>query len=516
MVPLPREKNLFCAIFLGVLALHLALILSVRLYPFTDIPNHLAAATIVRYIGEPSNHFVEYFSVDTFLKPNTFHPVFCSLALFPSPEFANRIYLALYAILLPVSMYLIIRKLGGNPWFSLLSFLLLYNYNVSWGFVGFVFAIPLVLLFCYFFIFDARGVTGASRIVWAAAFLVLLYFVHLLAALFCLLLLFLALAPGFRRIPRAFSGGLLASLPLIVLIARWWRGETRNYPGPGILQFLSGYYRNSYLESVVHRKSLLVFDNYHLSVGARGYIVATVFSLSIVVPAIILLVRGRAQSGRPRFGAPLPLALGAFLCFLLLPNEIPRQSILYERFSSLLLLALVIYAGFRAPGRLHRAAVAGIVAISLFHFALWADYFIDFNRENAGFDRAFLRPSGDDGKLAGLVYDYTYRGRGIFIHFPSYYLVWEKGIATSRVAEYRFSAIRKTAGGRAIPRYLEWVGKGIPYDGRYRDMDYLLMRGGGAPGGFELERSAGKWSLYERAAPPPRTHGCAVHTHENN
>jgi hypothetical protein len=503
MISIPREKRLFCAIFLGAIALHLILILSTRLYPFTDIPNHLAAATIVRYIGEPSNRFAKYYSVDVFLKPNSFHPILCSLALFPSPEFGNRVYLALYAILLPVSVYLIIRKLGGNPWFSLLSFLLMYNFNVSWGFVGFFFAIPLVLFFCYFFIFDERGVTGASRILWAAAFLVFLYFVHLLAALFCLLLLFLAPAPDIRRIFRALPGRLLASLPLVVLLAGWWRGELRGYPGPGILQFLSEYYKNAYLESVVHRKSLLLFDNYHLSVGARGYFIALVFSLGIVVPAVILFFRDRLLTGKVRFGITLPLALGSFLCCLLLPNEIPRQSVLYERFSSLLLIALIIYAGMRAPEKLHRAAVAGIVAISLLHYALWADYFIDFNKENAGFDRAFLRPSGDDRKLAGLVYDYAYRGRGVFIHFPSYYIVWEKGIATSRVAEFRFSSVRKTAGDSAIPRYLEWVGKGIAYDGRYRNMDYLLIRGGSAPEGFALERAAGKWSLCGRTAPAP-------------
>jgi hypothetical protein len=486
MVPIPRERNLFFAIFLGAIALHLMLILSTRLYPFTDIPNHLAAATIVRYIGEPSNRFADFFSVDIFLKPNTFHTIFCSLKLFPSPEFGNRIYLALYAILLPVSVYLAIRKLGGNPWFSLLSFLLLYNYNASWGFIGFVFAIPLVLLFCSFFIFDARGAAGASRILWAAVFLVFMYFVHLLAALFCLLLLFLAFAPELRRIRPAILGGLLASLPLVVLTAGWWRGEMRDYPGPGILRFLAGYYRNDYLASVIHRKSILLFDNYHLSTGARGYFIAMVFSLSIVIPAAILFFRDRIRAERTYFGAALPLVLGALLCCLLLPNEIPRQSVLYERFSSLLLLALVVYAGMRAPAKLHRA-----------------EYFVDFNKESAGFDKAFLRPAGNDMTLAGLVYDYAYRGRGIFIHFPSYYIVWEKGIATSRVAEFRFSAIRKTARGRAIPRYLEWVGKGIPYDGRYRDMDYLLIRGGSAPAGFEIERTAGAWSLYGRVAPAP-------------
>jgi hypothetical protein len=494
-VEMPREKRIFGALFFGLIALHLALLLSARLYPFTDLPDHLAAATIARHAGESSSGFGEYYRVETFLKPNTFHLWFCGLPLFPSVELANRAFFAVYAALFPLSVLLVIRKLGGNPWFAFLSFLLVYNYNVSWGFVGFAFAVPLALLFVRFFVLDERGIVGVPRVLGAAAALALLYFVHVLAALFCVLVLLLRPVERGRGALRALPASLAAALPLAVLLFAWWRGESRDYTGPGIPQFLQEYYRTAFAQTFFKRKSVFIFDNYHLFEGVRGYAIAALFSLGVVVPAAVsLLARRRGAS------SVLPLLLAAALCCLFLPNELPQQAVLYERFSVFLLLALIVFGAARSPARLPRAAAVAFVALAVLHYALWASYFFEFNRENAGFDRAFLRPAGSGKKLAGLVNDYTYRGRPIYIHFPSYYIIWEKGVATASLADFRFGPVRRNTNAIELPRYLEWVGKRGNYDGRYRDMDYLLIRGGGAPGGFELERSAGKWSLYGKTA----------------
>jgi hypothetical protein len=474
MAEMPREKRIFGALFLGLIALHVALVLSARLYPFTDLPDHLAAATIARHAGEPSNAFADYYRIATFLKPNTFHLWFCGLPLFSSVEIANRAFFAIYAALFPLSVLLVVRKLRGNPWFA--------------------FAVPLALLFFRFFVLDERGVAGAPRILGAAAALAILYFVHVLAALFCVLLVLLRLVSRGRGALRALPANLAAALPLAVLILAWWRGEARDYAGPGLSHFLRNYYSSAFVQTLFNRKSVFIFDNYHLFEGAKGYAIAALFSLGVVVPAAAaLLARRRGASG------VLLLLLAAALCCLLLPNELPQQAVLYERFSVFLLLALILFGASRAPERLPRAAAAAFVALASLHYLLWAGYFLDFNRENAGFDRAFLRPEGTGKKLAGLVTDYTYRGRPIYIHFPSYYIVWEKGVATASLADFRFGPVRRNANEIELPRYLEWAGKRGDYDGRYRDMDYLLIRGGGAPGGFELERTAGAWSLYGKA-----------------
>jgi hypothetical protein len=490
----PREKRLFDALFVGLIALHLALVLSARLYPFTDLPDHLAAATIARHAGDASSPLAHYYRVEAFLKPNTFHVWFCSLPLFPSAEAANRALFALYVVLFPLSVLLALRKVGGSPRFAFLSFLFVYNFNVSWGFAGYTLAVPLALLFCRSFVLDERGVSGAPRAAGAAASLVLLYFVHVLAALFCVLILFLRLVSRGSGGRRAVAASVSAALPLALLVFTWWRGESRDYAGTGLGQFLGEYYRSAFAATFPDRRSIFILDNYHLFDGVRGYVIAAFFSLGVVVPAAAALrARGRGAPG------VLPLLAGASLCCLLLPNALPQQSVLYERFSVFVMLALILFAASRLPARLPSAAAGALAALAVLHFLLWANYFFAFNRENTGFDRAFLRPETGGKKLAGLVIDYKFRGRPTYIHFPSYYIVWEKEVATASLADFRFGAVRRGVNGVELPRYLEWAGKRGDYDGRYRDMDYLLVRGGAAPEGFALERAVGKWALYRTA-----------------
>lgn len=495
----PREKRFFVAIFLGLIALHLALALSARLYPFTDLPDHLAAATIARHAGDAASPLAHHYRVDAFPKPNSFHLWFCSLPVFPSAEAANRALFALYVVLFPLSALLALRKLGGDPRFALLSFLFVYNYNVSWGFVGFALAVPLAVLFCRFFIIDELGVSGAARAALAAASLLFLYFVHVLAALFCALLILLRLASRGRGARRAIAASAAALLPLALLMLAWWRGETRDYAGTGLARFLGDYYRSSFAGTFLKRKSVFIFDNYHLFEGVRGYAVAAFFSLGVVVPAALAL-RGRGGSGGRGAPGVLTFLAGASLCCLLLPNELPQQAVLYERFSVFLMIALTLFAASRLPARIARAAAGAFAALAVLHALLWANYFFAFNRENAGFDREFLRPEAGGKKLAGLILDYTYRGRPTYIHFPSYYIVWEREVATASLADFRFGAVRRGVNGVELPRYLEWVGKRGGYDGRYGRMDYLLLRGGGTPEGFELRRAVGKWAFYRRSA----------------
>jgi len=520
MPVVPNSNRVFAAVFLGLLLLHLVLIATARLYPFTDLPDHLAAATIARHIDEPSNQFNRYYAVNALGKPNTLHLVFCSLTVFPSVEFANRVFMLLYAALLPLATLAVITRLGGNRWFSLLSFVLLYNCSVSWGFIGFAFAVPLVLIFYYLFILDRRALESVSGALFAAAFLLLIFFTHLLAALFCILVLCLALLFRGAASRRAALGGLLATIPLLALTALWWRGETRDAAAPGTLPFLSNYYGTVYLQSFAARRGIFVFDNYHLQAGARGYALALVFSLAIIVPPALFLLRRRAARSLATELAPaLPLFLGSLLSVLVLPTEIPQQTVLYERFSVLLLLSLIMCGSILAPRTPPRLLPVAFTALAAAHLVLWSEYFISFNRENSGFDKSFLEPAGRAETLAGFIYDYTYRGRPTYIHFPSYYIVWEQSVATAMITDYRFGPVRRNVDRRLLPRYLEWVARLGNYDGRYRDMDYLLVRGSvqgaaasrsGAPEvpaeyleGFQPVRANGAWSLYRRAAPRP-------------
>lgn len=505
-------KRLFFAIFAALIVLHVALLATARLYPSIDLPDHLAAATIARDAGEASNQFTQYYAFGARFEPNTFHLFFCSLKIFPSVEFANRLFFCIYAILLPLSVLLVIRKAGGNQWFSLFSFLFMYNINVTWGFVGFTFAIPLVLLFYYFFLLEPEGMSTPLRRLLAALALVGLFFVHLLAALFALLIIFCAVAWRPRRgFQRALSGFAVAA-PLIFLLAFWWHSQ-RAYGETSLFSFLSSYYRRSYVDTLGHRWGLLVFDNSALHESWAGRAAALFFSSTIVVPALLLLA---SRSRRPATGETRreglllgPILLASLLCTLILPNEIPGQPILYERFSSFLLLSVALVASRQVLGRGRRLFAWAVPTVCAIHFVLWANYVTAFNRENAGFNASFLPEAGGGRRLAGMIYDYTFRRKPIYVHFPSYYIVWKKGVTPLSLIDYRFGAVRRKTTFAALPYYLAWVGKFNNLDGRYGNMDYLLVRGdiplsaARFVEGFAMARSSGPWSIYERTAGAP-------------
>jgi len=191
-------------------------------------------------------------------------------------------------------------------------------------------------------------------------------------------------------------------------------------------------------------------------------------------------------------------------CYALLPRDLPGQAILAQRFSVLVLISLVILAAVLWKDRKPRFVPAVVTLVCAAHLAMWWSDFRAFNRENEGFRPDFLPAPWKGRILAGLVYDYKWRGMPAYIHFPGYYITWKKGIATTSLIGYRFGAVRRKAPLAVLPAYLEWTGKTGRYDGRYSNLDYILMRGALPRGreyeieGFSPLRSAGKWHLLKK------------------
>ena len=495
-------KRFFLAVFAALIIFHAIAVSSSRLLPFTDLPNHLASSAIARHYGEAGNEFSRYYSVDLFPRPNVLHIVFCSLKVFPSVETANRAWYFLYALLLPLSALLLTRRLGGVLWPSVFSLLLLYNYSVTWGFSGYTMAVPLVLLSAW--ASAGMAMKGGARLAAASVFLLLLtFFAHALAALFAIALHLAFMAGSGNARPARKAARCLAALPALAMLAAWWLYGRSFWFGQSTSDHLAGYYSGAFFTTFANRWKLLFIDNYTLFDGAAGIIVGTAFSLAIIAAALIPLVskrRGRsAETGGMRYALIL-LAL-SLACYLFLPKGIPGQEILSQRFSVFVLLSLTVVAGVAWKDRAVRLIPAAAVAVCVVHLFLWWNNFHLFNRENECFTPAFFPDSGKGKILSGMIYDYRWRGRPSYIHYPGYYITWKKGIATTGVVGYRFGAVRRKASLAVLPHYLEWIGRDGRYDGRYDHLEYLLVRGK-APAGRESEtegfvpvRSAGKWLI---------------------
>ena len=501
-------NNLFALLFLLLIGLHLFLMASVRMYPFLDTPNHLAIATICRYYGEPTNQFASYYTIDTFFKPNIFHLFFCGSPLFSSVEFANKVFYCLYIALFPLSMLLVIKKIGGNQWFSLLSFLFLYNINVLYGFNGIIIALPFVMFTFYCMLNYLNKQTVLSGIT-LAGLLVMLFFMHVLAALFALLIIgacsFLSDKKSFFSAVKTF----MPAVPLIALIAIWWYRDSVQYHGTSLAGFLFKYYAGEYFKTLHLRGGFLIFDNFRLQEGIPGYALALLFSLFVIALFALAIYSYKRRPEKSEKNGHVKTVSTCLICsaaiFFLIPESLPGYSFLFERFSVFIFIFFILLGSILFSDRLKKAVPGAICIMCLIHFLLWADYFRDFDNENRMFNREFFSSISNDKRLAGLMYDYRFRGRSVYENFADYFVVWKQGITNTRVIDDRSFPIQRKASKEILPPDIEWSGKHDSYDGSYSSMDYILVRGELSPKAqhyledFKVSRQAGMWILYEKA-----------------
>ena len=494
------RDRLALAVAGALVAAHVAILLGSRLQPFVDIPNHLAVATIARDHGEPTNRFADHYSLGSPFAPNQAHWRFCSAPVFPSVEAANRIYHAGYVVLLVASTATLVRAVGGDPWAAPLALLYAYNFDVHWGFANFVAGIPAILLFCRLLIADLEAPSSARRLGIAFALLALFFF-HVLVALFGILVFVLVLVSTARGPWTTILGRILLAAPCLAALALWWASGGH---GDGTAAFLASYYREEWLPTLAGRAQLLANDNLHVQGVALGLALALLAPISLAWFAVA--AGGVRRFLRPPFGAASHrvvgmLAAAALGCALLLPDRLPDQRFLWERFSVFFFLALVV-AGSRAamPRPWIRPAV--VVALCCLHLVVHADHFARFQFETRDFVPE-LFPSGADGAtLAGMDYDCRYRGDPTYAHFPSYFVVWKRGIAATSVVDYRFGWIRRE-GAADLPPHVPWLDDAHDRFGHAR-LDYLLTCGE-IPAdsrqlfsSFRPLRTSGRWTLHRR------------------
>lgn len=504
------EKKLFLTAFSLLLILHLYLIWQQTLYPFLDMPNHLAAAAVLKNMGDIANNFDAFYTVELFFQPNVFHLLFCASDIFPSAEMANTVYLSLYVLLLPLATLMIINRLEGNLWFSLLSFLFLYNFNISFGFVGFAFAVPLLLIFLCLLL-DYPGENAFARRTMVGALLMLLYFVHVLAMLFALFLFLVFCLYFFRFSLKRFFMEFLPALPAIALVLIWWSLNHDN-DSPGLAVFLGDYYVHDFFQTFIKRARLVAFDNYRLFSRYAGYAVGIFFALAAMVPPLYALYIRRKTIGpalkKPAVATVFIFMLCTFLCFFLLPAGLPGQGYLYHRFAVILILGVIIAGGLFSSLKMSKIKIAALLAVCLLHFGLYYDYFTAFDRENDSFAEEVLSDIPSDKTLVGLIADNLYRGHPMYFHFPNYFIIRQQGIAASCITKYRFGVIRRKIAEDILPVYDELMRDTVHILNNYEKTDYLLIRGE-LPSvykpllhSFKLVKSSGKWFIYEKIFNP--------------
>lgn len=500
------QKPLFWAgLFMLINA---CLIIGSPLLPFVDLPNHLAEATIYRYYNEPGNLFSAYYKLVPWNFPNQFHIWFCSLGIFPTVEFGNYVFYTLYTALLPLSVYLIVRELKGNLWISLLSFTLVFGYNVTYGFSGYTISIPFVLLLFYFIILDFKRNSLPFKMV-IAVLLILLFTMHAQVALFGALLYGTCALYKYRKSLLGLVSAFVVTLPLVFLIISWWLLKERE-PENSTLDFLINYYSSTYFREFWERFGLVAYENFQLREGIPGIMIALIFTLLLVIPILLkgtifwnnLLYYLRKEEN---IYAIIFLVI-SFCCYFFLPNELPGQSPISQRFSIFFWLAFIVFASLHLPEFEKKHMKIYVICTVALYNILWSEYFIAFNTENKDFSKEYFAGIKNSQRMSGLIFDYSFRGRPVYIHFQNYFITWQKGIASTKIIDYRFGVISRKVTTNILPEHYDWSfkQKGFLDELPYKEADLLLVKGDYPTKenhleSFSLVEQEGAWELFKNA-----------------
>jgi hypothetical protein len=151
--------------------------------PMVDLPEHAAQVGLLRSLHNPSFGFSELFWVNWFT-PYLFGYI---LVYALTPLFgivaASKLVVAAAVAAVPIATAMLADETGADPYWALLTIPAMYGYSYSWGFLNFLVATPVGLLFLLLFIRRVRKPTLRNGVC-LGLFSIVLFFCHALTYLF--------------------------------------------------------------------------------------------------------------------------------------------------------------------------------------------------------------------------------------------------------------------------------------------------------------------------------------------
>ncbi len=522
----PRRSSLWGRVGPALLgALWVLPLFAVRYLPMVDYPQQLAAASILRFFGDPARALRSTFEVVLLRPQGLFEMIAAGLGFVVPIEAAGKIVVALALLAVPLAVAGLCRRTGRPEWYALLALGATYNTAFTWGFVDNLLAYPLVLF----------GVAVADRgfdrpidkpkesaTFWLrlAGITLAFYFVHLeFLLVFVGAVGWLALVrrPRFPRLAIQLSA-LVPGLALGVGALSWAHRHAA--------EVMTGYQQRLATEPA-HFAPLAVRAARipaNLFSGPADGLAVLLFAMLVAAIVVLALggeevtnaadtADGQSALYRTRF---LSLAAWIALLYFVLPNYTSGY-LVSDRLIPLAVMIAIPGLAVPLPGsrrlRLAGLLVAGLLGLQLLRTATG---FLRFAADTEGL--AELIDSTEPGQsLAGLIFEPGGRigANGWeeppwLIHTPAYYQVERGGRVHFSFAQFFNSPVAYRPGANVddpiLAEWNEWNPHKFVYPRHGAHYRYYLVRGGperlgqafGPHLGAMRVKQAGRWFLVER------------------
>ena len=323
------------------------------IYPrMCDMPGHAGEIALLRNIHSAQFPYSHEYRINWFTPYLLGYLLTCGLTFFVKIVTACKIVIALLLAAIPLVTSLLLRRANIEAFWAILTIPGLYGFAYDWGFLNFLVAVPIGLLFLYCVLrdFDRTGGDVSIPIVF---FAIALFFCHALVCAFCIVIVSCKALAEVRPIRKAVF--FILSLTPVIPIAALWALLTRDKLGPNrsifwdIHPFLThdGWYSSFAARSRLHM--LLngwgrISGFFPRLLGARSGLMCAILGLSILAVPVL------AVGVQKRFAAwiPICICLGV-LSFA--PDTMFGTNFVYQRFSVFVLPLFLLVLG---RGRLSR------------------------------------------------------------------------------------------------------------------------------------------------------------------
>ncbi len=467
---------------------------SVEFLPLLDIPQHLATIGVMHHYDDALFDHSAYFTVDTTSTQYLLYYIACDLlADVFGVENANRCFISLYAVLLPLSVLYCLAAWGRMRSAALLAYPLVFNKFLFYGFVNFVFAFP--------FLFLGLGMmrrmldrmhSDRTASVWRyeaglALCGLVVFFSHLQVFLVYFGALGLVLLldwPG----PKAYMRRMLHLIPSLSFFGVWLLMTDGLAGGDAWSETVSKRYasmQDADWESGWN--TLTRFSERLLSVYRDGPDELITMALAFGILALLVIRgAGKGTNGPPRDlrdYAPEVLTLFVFLFYCFAPMSYKWVWPINWRFAPMFVLLLLLWGDGEPHRYIRHALTMAFAILAAWSLSVHVTHFDAFDQE-AQEITPILETLERGSRVYGLIYDPSSQvlDGPAFLHFVQYHQIRKGGVSVYSFAEAPQSPIRfrsrQDGGPPPTPLPSEWKAHEFRFNTDARYYNYFLVRGG--------------------------------------
>lgn len=484
--------------------------------PMSDLPQHAAQVALLRDLQNSHFAYAKLFQLNWFTPYLLGYLLIYAITPLLGIVAACKMVISLYIAGLPLSTALLLESAGTDIFWAILCIPGAYGFTYQWGFLNFLIAAPLGILFLWYVLRSSQKLTMRTALL-LAVFAIGLFFCHALICAFFGLCAVLCLLAGKRPLKSA----ILQILPLsaVVPVALLWMRTTLDRNAAARRPMIWDLNWQNTVESYYQSLS----DELHMAHAGWGRITGFFPRLLGLHPSwyciflgtalflLPLLAGMRLQQKRIRW---IPF----FLCAVVLlwcPHAVFGTEFVYQRFTMFavpLFLFLLRESSTKQTTQILTRLAALLLVLGCIASATQKAR--AFSRETEGFQHAlaYMQPGE---RVLSLAFDHE-DGISIaptFLHFPQWYAAQKQGFVDPSAAMMHPELVifRKGEAPEAVLWDFEWDPEEFVWDDysgeQYR---YFVVRSGEdksatlfaqAPHPVKLLFHQDDWWLYEYVDP---------------